>query len=262
MAPSKNTEREAREARDRLRRYNARQAVHAHQVKRRRRDNVGSLIGLVVIAALATVTQIFYFTAGPGAPKASPSSSPSASPSASAAAGANVGNVPAISVAEDRTWTGTLTLNKVSLGISLDGQLAPQATAVLVQAAKDKYYADKSCTRLVVQPTAGLLQCGGTSGTTSESNFSFGPIENAPADGTYPAGTIAIARTSGNAYGNGHQFFIVLKKTTLPDDAAGGYTIVGKVTAGLSQLQKQITSAGVVTASKAAGDGPPRSRQR
>ena len=31
MAASKNTEREAREARERLRRYNARQAVHENQ---------------------------------------------------------------------------------------------------------------------------------------------------------------------------------------------------------------------------------------
>lgn len=258
MAPSKNTEREAREARDRLRRYNARQAVHTHQVSRRRRDNILSLVGLVVIAALATVTQVFYFTAGPGAPKASPSSSPSASPSASAAAGANVGNVPAVSVAADRTWTGTLSLNAVKLGISLNGQLAPQATAVLVQAATDGFYSGKSCTRLVEQATASLLQCGAVSGTTTESGFSFGPIENAPTDGAYPAGTIAMARTPNNPYGNAHQFFIVFQKTTLQNDSAGGYTIVGSVTSGLAALQKQITTPGIVAADAAKGDGAPK----
>ena len=81
MAPSKNTDREAREARDRLRRYNARQAVHTHQSKRRVRDNVFALIGLVVIATLATFTQIYYFSAGPGKPAAKTSATPTPTPS-------------------------------------------------------------------------------------------------------------------------------------------------------------------------------------
>ena len=42
-----------------------------------------------------------------------------------------------------------------------------------------------------------------------------------------------MARTSGNANGNGTQFFIVYKDTVIPADAAGGYTVVGKVTSGL-----------------------------
>ena len=256
MAPSKNTEREAREARDRLRRYNARQAVHTHQVKRRTRDNVFSLIGLVVIAALATVTQIFYFTAGPGAPKPAASGSPS--PSASAAAGANVGNIPAISVAEDRTWTGKLTLNNVALGISLDGKLAPQATAAFVQETKDKYFPGKTCHRLVLSDAAGLIQCGSQDGTGGgDSNYEFGPIENAPADHIYPAGTIAMARGT-TAYSQGHQFFIVFKATTLPGDAAGGYTVFGKVTSGLAQLESQIVKPGIGTTGDQTGDGTPK----
>nr|WP_194241418.1 hypothetical protein [Galbitalea soli] len=60
-----------------MRKYNARQGVHAHQVARRRRDNILGLAGLLVVAALATGTQLYYFTAGPGMPKPAPSSSPS-----------------------------------------------------------------------------------------------------------------------------------------------------------------------------------------
>ena len=37
-----------------------------------------------------------------------------------------------------------------------------------------------------------------------------------------------MARTSGNANGNGTQFFIVYKDTVIPADAAGGYTVVGR----------------------------------
>ncbi len=66
LASSKKTEREAREARDRVRRFAARQAVHEGQTKRRVRDNLIAAGGILVIAALATTTQVFYFTAGPG----------------------------------------------------------------------------------------------------------------------------------------------------------------------------------------------------
>ena len=73
MASSKNQEREAREARERLQRYNARKTVHAHQGARRKRDNLVAIGGVVVVAALATVLQLFYFSSGPGAPTPSPS---------------------------------------------------------------------------------------------------------------------------------------------------------------------------------------------
>ena len=46
VASNKNAERDAREARDRLRRYNARQSVHSLQTTRRRRDNVIAIVGV------------------------------------------------------------------------------------------------------------------------------------------------------------------------------------------------------------------------
>src|SRR5690606_38465792 len=103
VASSKKTERAAREARERLRRYTARQEIHQGQLRRRRRDNLFAAGAVVVIAALATVTQIFYFSAGPGMP------TPEPTPSASADApetGQNVGDVPSPDLAEGRTWTG------------------------------------------------------------------------------------------------------------------------------------------------------------
>jgi peptidyl-prolyl cis-trans isomerase B (cyclophilin B) len=258
VAPSKNTEREAREARDRLRRYNARQTVHTHQVKRRTRDNVFALVGLVVIAALATVTQIYYFSAGPGMPKAAPSASPSAS--ASAAAGKNVGAVPPATLAENRTWTGTLTLNKVALGISLDGAKAPQAVSSVVNDIQTKFLDGKACWRLTNSPGFDVLQCGGSSGTdTGGAAYSFGPIENAPTTTTYPAGSIVMAGT-GQAYGQGHQFFITYKTTTIPAPTGlAGYSIIGHVTSGLPSLISNITSKGInPVGGNSKNDGPPK----
>jgi peptidyl-prolyl cis-trans isomerase B (cyclophilin B) len=259
VAPSKNTEREAREARDRLRRYNARQTVHSRQSKRRVRDNVLALVGLVVVATLATFTQIYYFSAGPGKPAAKVSATPTPTP----AAGSNVGNVPSTSVAEARTWTGTLSLNSVKLDISLDGKAAPQAVASFVTDVKANYFDGLLCWRMTDSADFYVLQCGTSSATGADTtDYSFGPLENTPSDNKYPAGSIVEARTSDNAYGQGHQFFIAYKDTTIPADSAGGYSIFGHITSGLDQLTSQITSKGIVppasgSTTTSANDGPP-----
>ncbi|MEP6480532.1 MAG: peptidylprolyl isomerase [Rhodoglobus sp.] len=251
MAASKNNEREAREARDRLRRYNARQTVHSQQVKRRRRDNLFAVGAIVIVAALATVTQVFYFNGGPGTPTAAPSATASATPPAST----NVGAVPDPSVAAGKTWTGTLTLNKVALGISLDGAAAPQSVSSFLTSASSGYYIGKTCHRLVTTPTARLIQCGSLDGKGApDASYSYGPIENPGVGGLYPAGTIAIARGSGDAYSQGRQFFIVTSDATIPDDTAGGYSIIGHVTSGLDDLISQIANAGT---SDGSGDGAP-----
>lgn len=244
MAASKNTEREAREARERLRRYNARQAVHETQVKRRKRDNLFAIGGVIVIAALAAVTQVFYFNGGPGTPTPEPSASQLLEPEAGT--GTNVGDVPDPSFAEGTVFTGTLVLNDtISLGITLDGNLAPQAVASIAADSLTGYYVGKTCHRLVQSDTANLIQCGSIDGTgASDPSYSYGPIENAPVDGLYPAGTIAMARVGDNAYSIGRQFFIVTSDTTLPADSAGGYTVVGQVTSGLDSLISQISAAG------------------
>ncbi|GAB3606368.1 hypothetical protein GCM10027413_17770 [Conyzicola nivalis] len=250
MASNKNQEREAREARERLKLYNARQGVHEHRVKRRRRDNIIAVLGALVVIALAAATQIFYFSAGPGVPEATPSAS--ATPEAT---GENVGDVPAADTAEARTWTGEMTLNDIPLGISLDGALAPQAAASLIGDIRNGYLVGKTCHRLADSDSFKVLQCGSLDGTgASDASYSFGPIENAPADEVYPTGTIAMARVGEDAYSNGHQFFIVFGDTTIPSDSAGGYTVVGLVTSGLDQLQTGIVDGGIVDG---AADGAP-----
>lgn len=247
MAGSRSTEKEARAARERLRVYRARQGVHEQRISRRRRDNVIAIVAALVVVALAVVAQVAFFANGPGA-------APEATPSASAAPDSAV-EVPSPDLAENRTWTGELTLNDVALGLELDGAAAPQAVAAFVQGTRDGYYEGKNCHRL----TDGgffVLQCGSIDGLgSSDPTFSFGPIENAPADDVYPAGTIAMARAGDDAASNGRQFFIVYEETTIPSDSAGGYTVLGQVTSGLEQLRQEITDAGVEAG--ASGDGPP-----
>ena len=77
-------DRGSREARERARVYQARQAFHDGQQRRRVRDNViaGIAGGAVLLAIVAA--QTVYFTAGPGVPSPSPSPTTTSTPNPSA----------------------------------------------------------------------------------------------------------------------------------------------------------------------------------
>ena len=249
MSAKKQNEREARQARERLRAYQARQAMHENSHRRRVRDNLiaGGVVLVVLIAAV--VLQVTFFSVGPGKPVASPKATATATPTPTPTPTApqqNQGDVPSKSLAQGRTWTGTLDINGIELGVSLDGAKAPQAVSSMISLTQKKFFDGTKCHRLTTADTFKVLQCGDPTGTGSGGpGYSFGPIENAPADGTYPQGTIAMARQTGNAYSNGSQFFIVYGDSTIPADSAGGYTVIGTITSGLSQLVTDVADKGV-----------------
>ncbi|QGH69346.1 peptidylprolyl isomerase [Pseudactinotalea sp. HY158] len=138
------------------------------------------------------------------------------------------------------------------LTLDLDADAAPQAVASFEFLTEEGFFDGTSCHRLL--PSA-LLQCGDPTGTgTGGPGYSFGPIENAPTDQIYPAGTVAMARVGGQGDSMGSQFFLVFEDTPLPDDAAGGYTVMGTITSGLDVL-RQIGAAGTVDGSS---DGRPK----
>ncbi|MFE6235528.1 peptidylprolyl isomerase [Cellulosimicrobium sp. NPDC057862] len=161
--------------------------------------------------------------------------------------------LPPASAAEGRDWTSTLTTSAGDLTLTLDGEAAPQAVASFVSLAESGYFDGTSCHRLT---TSGIyvLQCGDPTGTgTGGPGYSFGPIENPPSDDVYPAGTVAMARQGGNAESMGSQFFLVYEDSTIPSDAAGGYTVFGTITSGLDVVQA-VADAGTQDGS---GDGSP-----
>ncbi|GAA2173417.1 hypothetical protein GCM10009846_15350 [Agrococcus versicolor] len=236
-----------KEQQRRVRDYRARRTVHEGKQRRLRRDNVIAVAAVVVVGTLAGLGQWWYVdSTATEEPTASETPSPSTEGTASEA-------VPDPSLAEGRDWTGTLTINGVELGIELDGAAAPQGVSAVVNDIQTGYYAGKTCHRLTTAERFEVLQCGSLDGTgAGDPSYQYGPIENAPADQVYPAGTIAMARggTGGGlspedaANSNGHQFFIVYGDTEIPNDEAGGYTVVGTVTSGLDQLVADVISAG------------------
>lgn len=225
------------------RRYEKQQARFARAAARRRRHRLIAIVTVAVLALAGTTATIVALSLDdtPAAAGSGPS------PSSTTA-------VPAASLSENRTWTGTLALSQGTLDISLDGAAAPQAVAVFTQLAQEGFYDGLACHRLVDDSSMHILQCGDpltaggdlTNAGTGNPGYLWGPIENAPTDGVYPAGTIAMARQSNNGSSMGSQFFLVFADSTIPADDAGGYTMFGQITSGLDVLQA-IADAGTGT---------------
>lgn len=145
----------------------------------------------------------------------------------------------------DRLYA-TVTTNCGVIEYELLGDLAPDTVASFEGLAQAGYWADSPCHRLT---TSGLyvLQCGDPTGTgRGGPGYTFG-IENAPADGMYPRGSIAMARTQ-DPNSNGGQYFIVYQDTMLPTQG-GGYSIFGNVISGMDVID--------LIAEQGVGDGSP-----
>lgn len=228
--------RSARDAKRRVQQMEAKRELRRQQDKRRRRDNVLAVGAGTAAVAVALVLQLTVFSANPTEAEfaAAQAELASQTPSAPSAPAGNGENIPKPDTAAGKTFTGELRLNAGALGVELDGSKAPQAAAVFKSLTDQNFYAGLSCHRLTTGDTFGVLQCGSKSGDgAADPAYTWGPLENTPPDNRYPAGTVAVARTSGNASGNGTQFFIVYKDTVIPADAAGGYTVAGRITSGL-----------------------------
>jgi peptidyl-prolyl cis-trans isomerase B (cyclophilin B) len=227
--------------RERLARYAAKQEIEANKASRRKRDNRLAVLVSVLAIALAVSAQLTYTAFKPEPEAIVPDVTPT-EPSAP---------IPDVSIAEGRTWTGTMQVGDANLEIELDGALAPQAVASFIDLAGKDFFSGITCHRLT---TGGIfvLQCGQSSTTPDGGpGYNFGPIENAPADNLYPKGTLAMARVGSSVLGAdaaatsmGSQFFIVYEDSTISSDEAGGYTVFGKINSGLEDLQS-VFDAGV-----------------
>jgi peptidyl-prolyl cis-trans isomerase B (cyclophilin B) len=243
------TARQRREAqRRRLKRQQQRQVQQ--DVRRRRNSVIISIVGVLVVAAIvasvvvATTNDSSTSATGPTAtPATTTSSSPPPTdpypcswiPSGTPARPVDVPDT----TTPPRSGTVNLLVNSSqgAMTFQLDRSLAPCAVESFVSLAEQQYYAQTSCHRLV---SSGfyVLQCG-----DPLANGLGGPgytiPDEATGDETYPAGTIAMARTT-NPHGGGSQFFIVYKDSPSLNQHLGKlqYTVFGKVTSGLDVVKK------------------------
>ncbi|MEJ6507515.1 MAG: peptidylprolyl isomerase [Microbacteriaceae bacterium] len=215
-----------------LREFQARQTLHHSVAARLRRDQYIWSFSAVAAIVLASLGLWAYGTIGAGAPPKAPDEE----------------------LSEYREWTGNIVLGDTSLDISLDGAAAPQAVATVVSLINEGFYDATSCHRLTTGDMA-VVQCGDPLGFGfGGPGYTFGPVENAPADDVYPAGTLAMARAAADGESMGSQFFIVYEDSVIPSDLAGGYTIIGKVSSSLDAFIEEFVTPGTVDGSP---DGQP-----
>ena len=230
-------------AAERIANYEAKSTLVEGRVSTRKRDNLLAIAVVVASVLVAVAAQLTYFHLGPGIPKPVPAATPA-------------GNVPSPSIAENRTWTGSMKVAGSSIDFELYGDKAPQAVASFVDLTRKGFFENISCHRVV---TSGIfvLQCGDPAGTGQGGpDYNFGPVENAPADNIYGEGYLAMARQGNNASSMGSQFFIVYKRSEIPSDSAGGYTVFGKVTKNLKAIST-IASEGTADGTT---DGAPKNK--
>jgi peptidyl-prolyl cis-trans isomerase B (cyclophilin B) len=266
--------REREYARRRYEKWQSKQAVKMAKQARQRRVAIISGVAVTVVLVIAGAALMLTggssgdTTTAAGAtptPELSASASPEASTSPSVSAGPNpcpapavkppakpqsFSTVPAKSLAQGKSWTFTLTTSCGDIVAELDGAKAPQAVANAVFLSGKGFWNGSPCHRLGADGLF-MLQCGDPTGTgTGGPGYEFGPIENAPTDNIYRAGSLAMARTQ-DPNTQGSQFFLVFKDTQLGD----GYTVFGHITKGLDVVTK--VAAGGVATPGSDGSGPP-----
>lgn len=237
-------DRRGREMRRHISQIEAKRELKRAQESRRRKDSTIAGGAAAAVLALAVVLQVFWFSSNPTAAEmAALEDAPGVAESAEAEPAPNGANIPDPSIAEGKVFTGTLATSAGDIGVELDGTAAPQAVAVFTSLAEDGFFEGKTCHRLTTAETMGVLQCGSLNGDgAGDPAYQWGPVENTPEDGVYPAGAIAVARGA-STDSNGTQFFIVYKESQIPQ-STGGYTIMGSVTSGLDVV-RQVAEAGV-----------------
>ena len=250
-------EQERARARRRYEKVQKRNAQRAADRARRMRVGAAAATVLVVVGLLAFLGFRFSSDGDPAA-SASPSTSTTTAagceqPPAPLGTGAQL-ELPDKKTAEGKTFVATLTTNCGDIELTLDGTKAPQAVAAFVELARQNYWQDSPCHRLTTAQSLKVLQCGDPTGTGSgDPGFGFA-VENAPKDGAYARGTLAMARTQDPEKGNGGQFFLVYGDSSLPDP--DGYTVFGTVTKGLDIVDR-IAAAGVAPGGARPDDGSP-----
>lgn len=153
------------------------------------------------------------------------------------------------------TYVATIATNRGNIVIDLLNSKAPCTVNSFVSLADQRFYNNTPCPRLTTAASGlYILQCGDPTGTGSGGPGYEFYTENL-AGATYPAGTVAMARSLSSQDTNGSQFFLVYKKTPLPPS----YTPFGTIASGLNILQN-VAKRGFGPPLNSAGGGAPKEK--
>lgn len=146
--------------------------------------------------------------------------------------------------------TATVATTIGDMTFTLDADKAPCTVNSFVSLAQQNYFNGTHCHRMTTQGIF-VLQCGDptASGTGGPGYTIPDELDGSEA---YPAGTLAMAKTSAPDSG-GSQFFIVYEDTQLPPD----YTVFGTVDEATVTAISQVASQGTDD-SNGPGDGAPK----
>jgi peptidyl-prolyl cis-trans isomerase B (cyclophilin B) len=254
-------------ARARLEKEMAERAATARKRRRTQIQVTSAVLAVVVVGAAVWV----YTATRPDDKKKTTASAQAAGTvactwiPADASSGAKITDVGTPPTTAPNVGNDLLTIdtNLGPITATVDKSKAPCTAEAFTYLASKKFWDGTKCHRLT---TAGIevLQCGDpsakgkgyrTTDGTGGPSFRYAE-ENLPTGKTitYPAGTIAMAKTS-EASSTGSQFFIVYKDipaTSLPAD----YTVLGTLTKGLDLVQTA-AKAGTDN-SNGQGDGHPK----
>lgn len=221
--------------REYARRRYEKQAVRAARAAKLRRER-RIVVALTVLAFGALALTLFLLNRNDQAPADAGTTSDSAPSDALPTTNPQMYEAPPPATDSlNQDWNVTISTNVGDITMVLHGAEAPQAVANFVFLAQNGFYDGTACHRLLPD---SLLQCGDPTATgQGDPGYSWGPIENAPDDDVYPAGTVAMARQQDNGESMGSQFFLVFADVPLPSDSAGGYSVFGEITGGLDILQ-------------------------
>ncbi len=145
---------------------------------------------------------------------------------------------PPMCIDVDATYQAVVDTNLGEFTIDLDAQAAPETTNNFVFLARNKYFDDTICHRII---PGFVVQCGDPTATgTGNPGYRF--ADELPQAGEYQIGSIAMANSGPDT--NGSQFFIITG-----DDGASLpplYSLFGQVGSGFDETVVEMEAAGTL----------------
>jgi cyclophilin family peptidyl-prolyl cis-trans isomerase len=144
---------------------------------------------------------------------------------------------PPMCLEPDASYEAIVTTNKGEFTIAIDPETAPVAANNFVFLARNQYFDDTVCHRIIPN---FVVQCGDPTATgTGGPGYTI--VDEPPAAGQYEIGSIAMAKTAAPDSA-GSQFFIVTGTDgmALPPE----YALFGQVTDGLETTVEAMAAAG------------------